>query len=96
MFIKVEKAFSIPWSNKDLNISYETFRDKLLPGSQEKWKVKITGNKGEKVAAEMLAGMYDASLDQFKPHSWNRPNIWPLLYNTINWTANGFSKSKFR
>ncbi len=82
--------FSIPWSNKDLNISYETFRDKLLPGSEEKWKVKITGYKGDKVAAEMLAGMYDASLDQFKPHSWNKLNIWPGLYNIISWNGNGF------
>ena len=40
----------------------------------------------------MLAGMYDASLDQFKPHSWYRPNIWPGLYNTISWQANGFVK----
>lgn len=87
---KGNQAFSIPWSNKDLQISYETFRDKLLPGAEEKWKVKITGNKGEKVAAEMLAGMYDASLDQFKPHSWSRPNVWPGLYNTIYWNINGF------
>ena len=85
------ESFTIPWSNKDLNISYETFRDKLLPGSAEKWKVKITGNKAEKVAAEMLAGIYDASLDQFKPHSWNKLNIWPGLYNTISWTGNGFA-----
>jgi uncharacterized protein YfaS (alpha-2-macroglobulin family) len=83
--------FSIPWSNKELNISYETFRDKLLPGSEEKWKLKISGNKGEKVAAEILAGMYDASLDQFKPHSWSSLNIWPGLYNTISWTSIGFS-----
>jgi hypothetical protein len=83
--------FNIPWSNKDLSISYETFRDKLLPGSQEKWKVKISGSKGEKVAAEMLAGMYDASLDQFKPHSWSKLNIWPGLYNTIQWTEDGFA-----
>jgi len=89
---KGNESFSIPWNNKDLNISYETFRDKLLPGSEEKWKVKITGNKGEKIAAEMLAGMYDASLDQFKPHNWLRPAIWPGLYNTISWTANGFLK----
>jgi uncharacterized protein YfaS (alpha-2-macroglobulin family) len=89
---KGNQAFSIPWSNKDLNISYETFRDKLLPGANEKWKVKITGNKGEKIAAEMLAGMYDASLDQFKGHSWYRPNIWPGLYNTIYWNINGFTK----
>ncbi|WP_462253944.1 alpha-2-macroglobulin family protein, partial [Ferruginibacter sp.] len=86
------ESFDIPWSNKELNITYSTFRDKLLPGANEKWTVKITGNKGEKVAAEMLAGMYDASLDQFKPHSWNRINIWPSLYNTIGWQENGFEK----
>ncbi len=89
---KGNESFSIPWSNKDLNISYETFRDKLLPGANEKWKVKITGNKGEKVAAEMLTGMYDASLDQFKPHSWSKLNIWPGLYNAVNWTGNGFEE----
>jgi len=89
---KGNESFPIPWNNKDLNISYETFRDKLLPGSKEKWKVKITGNKGEKVAAEMLAGMYDASLDQFKLHNWLRPAIWPGLYNTTSWTGGGFSK----
>jgi uncharacterized protein YfaS (alpha-2-macroglobulin family) len=88
---KGNQSFSIPWSNKDLNISYETFRDKLLPGANEKWKVKITGNKGEQVAAEMLAGMYDASLDQFKPHGWQRPYIWPGLYNSIYWNINGFA-----
>ena len=89
---KVGESFDIPWSNKELNISYETFRDKLLPGANEKWTVKITGSKGEKVAAEMLAGMYDASLDQFKPHSWNSLNIWPGLYNAVSWTENGFNK----
>jgi len=89
---KGNQGFSIPWNNKDLQISYETFRDKLLPGAEEKWKVKITGNKGEKVTAEMLATMYDASLDQFKPHSLQRPNVWPGLYNTIYWNINGFAK----
>ena len=83
--------FNIPWSNKELQVKYETFRDKLLPGSKEKWKVKITGNKGEKVSAEVLAGMYDASLDQYGPHNWSRLNIWPGLYNTISWTHNTFT-----
>jgi hypothetical protein len=89
---KGNENFNIPWSNKELNITYATFRDKLLPGANEKWTVKITGNKGEKVAAEMLAGMYDASLDQFKPHSWNRLNIWATLYNSIFWNEKGFEK----
>jgi Bacterial Alpha-2-macroglobulin MG10 domain/Alpha-2-macroglobulin family/MG2 domain len=84
--------FNIPWSNKDLQISYETFRDKILPGSEEKWTVKISGNKGEKTAAEMLVSMYDASLDQFKPHTWNSlKSLWPTNTATINWTFNNFS-----
>ncbi len=84
--------FNIPWTNKELKISFETFRDKVLPGSNEKYTVKISGSKGEKVAAEMLAAMYDASLDQFKPHSWNTINIWPNLYDNISWDGNGFEK----
>ena len=77
----------VPWSNKELNISFDTYRDKTLPGSEEKWKVKISGKKGEKVAAEMLASMYDASLDQFKPHSWNSLDIWPRYSGYNTWQA---------
>jgi uncharacterized protein YfaS (alpha-2-macroglobulin family) len=83
--------FNIPWSNKELQISYETFRDKILPGSEEKWTVKVSGSKGEKTAAEMLVSMYDASLDQFKPHAWNSLNsLWPSNIESINWTHNNF------
>lgn len=69
-------TFTVPYTNKELTIAYETFRDKTLPGSEEKWKVKISGYKGEKVAAEMLTALYDASLDQFKPHNWQKPSLW--------------------
>ena len=82
-FYAISNTINVPWSNKELNISFDTYRDKTLPGSEEKWKVKISGNKGEKVAAEMLASMYDASLDQFKPHSWESLDIWPK-YNGYN------------
>ena len=86
------QSISIPWSNKELNISYSTFRDKLLPGASEKWTAKITGNKGEKLASEILVSMYDASLDQFKQHNWSRLDIWPLLFNNINWVEKGFEQ----
>lgn len=69
----------IPYSNKDLTVSYATYRDKTLPGSEEKWTVTISGQKGEKVAAEMLTTLYDASLDQFSMHRWYMPNIWEKL-----------------
>ena len=40
----------------------------------------------------MLAGMYDASLDQFKPHQWSKPSIWPGFYSPVRWENNGFEK----
>ncbi|HWR33779.1 MAG TPA: MG2 domain-containing protein, partial [Chitinophagaceae bacterium] len=57
-FYQLNQTISVPWTNKELTIEYATYRDKTLPGSEERWKVKITGYKKEKVAAEMLAGMY--------------------------------------
>lgn len=89
---KGNKYFNIPWDNKDLAITYETFRDKILPGSEEKWKIKLTGNKSEKVAAETLISMYDASLDQFQPHSWaSLKSLWPQFNDMVNWNSNSFT-----
>ena len=65
------KNINVPWTNKDLKFEYSTFRDKLKPGQEEEWRIKISGNKKDKVAAEMVAAMYDASLDQFAPNFWN-------------------------
>lgn len=87
-FFVTSNNIYVPWSNKELNISFDTYRDKTLPGSEEKWKVKITGNKGEQVAAEMLASLYDASLDQFKPHSWSSLNVWPTFSGYNTWAGN--------
>ncbi len=78
---------NIPWSNKQLDISFTTFRDKMEPGGNEKWEVKVSDKQGEKVAAELLATMYDASLDQFKPHSWSVPDIWPVYYFSSYWNG---------
>lgn len=78
---------NVPWNNKNLDISFSTYRDKTLPGSKENWTVKITGNKGRKVAAEMLASMYDASLDQFVMHSWPSLNVWNNYTSKYTWTA---------
>ncbi len=77
---------NVPWSNKELKISYESFRDKLAPGQQEEWRIKISGPKKDKVAAEMVAAMYDASLDQFREHSWNSIPF-PSNYSRINLSA---------
>jgi len=90
------KTVNVPWSNKELTIEYATFRDKLLPGQDEEWQVKISGPKKEKVAAEMVAGMYDASLDQFAANNWLL-NIYPVNgYPQIQWQPRGFNISNTR
>lgn len=61
---------------KPLRIETVTFRDKLQPGSKEKWTVKILGEDKEKINAEVLANMYDKSLDQFAVNSYS----WQQLY----------------
>ncbi|MGC4036781.1 MAG: alpha-2-macroglobulin family protein [Chitinophagaceae bacterium] len=86
-FYSFSQTINVPWSNKELKIEYATFRDKTLPGSEEKWKVKITGYKNEKIAAEMLASMYDASLDQFYPFGWTTPFLWSSFYNRNGWVG---------
>lgn len=74
----------VPWSNKELQVEWTTFRDKLLPGSEEEWRLKIAGPKGGKVAAQLLAGMYDASLDHFVRNDWNM-FVWPTASAQYQW-----------
>lgn len=80
-----EQVFiAVPWTNKQLQVQWSTFRDKLMPGAKEEWRLKISGPKGEKVAAQLLASMYDASLDHFVPHVWDM-DIWQSNYSRMGW-----------
>ena len=57
--------------DKRLQLSWSTFRDRLYPGQEEVWTLTIRDPKGQPVhSAELLATMYDASLDQFASLSW--------------------------
>jgi len=66
-----QRVIRVPYTNKELEMEFATFRNKLLPGQQEEWQIRIRDSKGEKVAAEMLAAMYDASLDAFRVNQWS-------------------------
>ena len=80
----------VPWSNKDLELSFSTFRDKLLPGVQEEWQIKISGPKKEALAAELVATMYDASLDVFAANYWNTSFFSSQNWPESQWSANSF------
>ena len=62
---------TVPFTNKKLNISLDTYRNFLTPGSKEQWTVTIVDYKDNKIAANLLAGMYDAALDVYRENSWN-------------------------
>ncbi|MBN4062165.1 hypothetical protein JYU20_03095, partial [Bacteroidales bacterium AH-315-I05] len=83
----------VPRTDKQLDIEFETFRNKLNPGQQEEWKIKIKGPKGEKVAAEMLATLYDASLDAFRANNWAL-NIYQNYYANLLWRGSGAFNAK--
>jgi uncharacterized protein YfaS (alpha-2-macroglobulin family) len=79
-FFQITNQIVVPFSNKDLTIEMATFRDKLYPGQDEEWQIKISGPKKDKVAAEMVATMYDASLDVFMANGFNN-----YFYPTFGW-----------
>jgi hypothetical protein len=91
-----ETLVQVPYTNKALDIRFETFRNKLQPGEKEQWKLHIKGKNGDKTAAEMVATLYDESLDAFAPHAFNF-NIWPYYSPTLSWkNMNGFNAYSFQ
>ena len=83
----------VPRTDKQLHVTLETFRDKLLPGAEETWKVKIKGPKGERAAAELLVSMYDASLDAFRyGPSWYL-NPYTNYYGKASWGSEAFGRT---
>ncbi|MGH9364412.1 MAG: alpha-2-macroglobulin family protein, partial [Thermoanaerobaculia bacterium] len=80
-WMTLTQSVFVPWDNKELTVSFATFRDKLRPGARETWKVKVAAakdGKPEQAAAELLAYMYDRSLDAFVGHSPPSPlSVYP-------------------
>lgn len=90
--------FYLDDDSDQMAIELVTFRDKLLPGQDETWKLKVLGNKKQAITdAEVLVNMYDASLDELAYE-----NVWSyyfsnysyssyyLGHNNFNLTSNGY------
>ena len=96
-FIEQQIPVVVTYPPSQLTIETLTFRDKLKPAQEETWSFRIKGPKGEKVAAEMLSSMYDASLDEFREHNWQfSPFNRPQYYSYINISAReSFDTTRF-
>ncbi len=80
-----KERINVPWSSKDLEVSFSSFRSKLEPGSEETWTIQIKGPTAENVAAEMVATLYDASLDLYLTHNWyGLGNIFRQDYSSLS------------
>lgn len=85
--VTLQQSVFVPWDDKELAISFETFRDTLRPGQKETWRVKVrakTTGKAEARTAEILAYMYDRSLDVFAPHFPPVPlSVYPSFHSAL-------------
>jgi len=98
-FLKDEKFFTEQVQitrkvvEKKLSPTWSVFRNKLQPGEKAEWTA-IIPEVGDKKAAELLVGMYDASLDAIRSHSWNfNPEYRePIAYSPA-WNAYSYGLS---
>ena len=74
-----------PLPDKKLKLEWATFRDRLTPGQKEEWTLTIKDADGQPVSANLMATLYDQSLDQLYKHKWPfTPYLWIPLPST-NW-----------
>jgi hypothetical protein len=96
-FNHVTKRIPVAKQREQFEIETLTFKDKLQPGSKETWSFSIKGSDPLRKEAEILASMYDASLDQFKPHEWSfNPIQLPYYYSSNRISgSSSFNDHKF-
>ena len=83
----------VPYSHKELKVEIATFRDKLLPGEQEEWTIKVGGRKSEVGSSDLIPQtsaliltMYDDALNTYGTPSWrlwswrSHSTVWQTLY----------------
>ena len=74
-----------------LEFSVASFRNKIDPGSSENWSFKLSA-LNTKSESEIMASMYDSSLDQFATQQWKELEFREYDYGINMKTALGFQK----
>ncbi|HPW56442.1 MAG: hypothetical protein KA072_07655 [Thermoanaerobaculaceae bacterium] len=80
--LTAREPINVPWDDRTLDVSFATFRDRMRPKGPETWRIQVKSSDGrpaEAGAAELLAYMFDRSLDLFAPHTPPNPlSLYPL------------------
>jgi len=74
-----------PLPDKHLTLAWTTFRDRLKPGQQEEWTLTVKDCNGNPVDAQLMATLYDQSLDMLQTHSWSLVPYIDLPLPTNKW-----------
>jgi TonB-dependent SusC/RagA subfamily outer membrane receptor len=91
-------ALNFEESENKLNIETMSFRNRLIPDQNETWSFKIINSDGDNAQAEVLASMYDSSLDKFNVHYWRTDLGFRSYYYPYSKTVKGdgfFSTTQF-
>ena len=75
-----------PLPDKKLRLEWATFRDRLTPGQQEEWTLTVKDCEGRPVDAQLMATLYDKSLDMLTRHQWSLVPYLMLPLPTISWS----------
>lgn len=78
-------AFRRALPDKTLNMKWTTFRNRLVPGQQEEWRMSITDNTGKPANANLMAVLYDKSLDAISKHKWSFTDIRRVYQPQQSW-----------
>ncbi len=79
----------VPWTNKELRVQTKTLRNITEPGVEETVTLIVSDTEGNRVRSEVLASMYDQSLDALAPHQWHT-NFWPSFYARTRMQSYGY------
>ena len=80
-----------PLPDNTLKLNWTTFRNKLEPGQKEEWKLSVTDKEDKPAKANVMAVLYDESLDDIYDHEWDfddERRLWHISYDwatTSNW-----------
>lgn len=74
-----------PLPDKQLHLKWQTMRNRLQPGQKEEWTLNVEQPDGRPATAQLMATLYDKSLDQLVEHGWLlRPEVY-LPLETVTW-----------
>lgn len=80
-----------PLADKSLSMKWATFRNRLQPGQRETWTLSVTDSEGKPADANVMATLYDKSLEAIMPFSWHFSDPRHIYVASQSWqTAKSF------